>query len=73
LCEKCDDIITCARSGHHLLPDRIEHGAPYFGKSLRVHMQTINTRFFRVYQYIFQLSCVNSQFTLTLTNNNRFV
>jgi hypothetical protein len=36
LCEKCDDIITCAGSGHHLLPDRIEPGAPYFGKSLPV-------------------------------------
>jgi len=34
LCEKCDDIITCAGSGHHLRPDRIEPGAPYFGKSL---------------------------------------
>jgi hypothetical protein len=22
LCKKCDDIITCAGSGHHLLPDR---------------------------------------------------
>jgi hypothetical protein len=34
LCEKCDDIITCAGSGHHLRPGRIEPGAPYFGKSL---------------------------------------
>ena len=34
LCKKCDDIITCAGSGHHLRPDRIEPGAPYFGKSL---------------------------------------
>jgi len=33
LCEKCDDIITCAGSGHHLRPDRIEPGATYFGKS----------------------------------------
>jgi len=24
LCEKCDDIITCAGSGHHLRPDRID-------------------------------------------------
>ena len=31
--KKCDDIITCAGSGHHLRPDRIEPGAPYFGKS----------------------------------------
>jgi hypothetical protein len=23
LCEKCDDIITCAGSGHHLRPDRL--------------------------------------------------
>jgi len=29
-------IITCAGSGHHLRPDRIEPGAPYFGKSLPV-------------------------------------
>jgi len=36
LCEKCDDIITCAGSGHHLRPDRIESGAPYFGTSLPV-------------------------------------
>jgi len=34
LCEKCDDIITCSGSGHHLRPDRTEPGAPYFGKSL---------------------------------------
>jgi len=32
--EKCDDIVTCAGSGHNLRPDRIEPGAPYFGKSL---------------------------------------
>ena len=32
--KKYDDIITCARSGHHLRPDRIKSGAPYFGKSL---------------------------------------
>jgi len=31
LCKKCDDIITCAGSGHHLRPDRIEPGAPHFG------------------------------------------
>ena len=37
LCKKCDDIITCAGSGHHLRPDRIEPSAPYFGKSLTVH------------------------------------
>ena len=36
LCKKCDDIITCAGSGHHLRSDRIEPGAPYFGKSLPV-------------------------------------
>jgi hypothetical protein len=30
LCEKCDDIVTCAGSGHHLRPDRIEPGAPYW-------------------------------------------
>ena len=36
MCEKCDDIITCAGSGHHLRPDKIEPGAPYFGKSLPV-------------------------------------
>jgi len=36
LCKKCDDIITCAGSGHHLPPDRIEPGAPCFGKSLPV-------------------------------------
>ena len=36
LCKKCDDIITYAGSGHHLRPDRIELGAPYFGKSLPV-------------------------------------
>ena len=35
MCKKCD-IITCAGSGHHLRPDRIEPGAPYFGKSLPV-------------------------------------
>ena len=35
-CNKCDDIITCAGSGHHLRPDRIETGAPYSGKSLPV-------------------------------------
>jgi len=34
LCEKCDDIVTCAGSGHYLRPDRIEPGAPYFGTSL---------------------------------------
>jgi hypothetical protein len=34
LCEKCDDIITSAGSGHNLRPDRIEPDAPYFGKSL---------------------------------------
>jgi hypothetical protein len=34
LFEKSDDIITCAGSGHHLLPDRIEPGAPYFWKVL---------------------------------------
>jgi hypothetical protein len=34
LCMKCDDIITCAGSGHHLHPDRIEPGTPYFEKSL---------------------------------------
>ena len=33
MCKKCD-IITYAGSGHHLRPDRIEPGAPYFGKSL---------------------------------------
>jgi hypothetical protein len=62
LCEKCDDIVTYAGSGHHLLPDRIEPDAPYFGKSLSVRSRTINTRFSTVYRYIFQLSCVNSQF-----------
>ena len=36
LCKKCDDIITCAGSGHHLHPERIESGTPYFGKSLSV-------------------------------------
>ena len=36
MCDKCDDIITCAGSGHHLRPDKIEPGAPYFGKSLPV-------------------------------------
>ena len=36
MCEKCVDIITCAGSGHQLRPDRIETGAPYFGKSLPV-------------------------------------
>ena len=36
MCEKCDDKITCAGSGHHLRPDKIEPGAPYFGKSLPV-------------------------------------
>ena len=36
LCKKCDGIITCAGSGHYLRPDRIEPGAPYFGKSLPV-------------------------------------
>ena len=30
LCKKCDDIISCAGSGHHLRPDRIEPGAQYF-------------------------------------------
>jgi hypothetical protein len=34
LCEKCDDIITCAGSGYILRPDRIEPGVLYFGKSL---------------------------------------
>ena len=34
MCEKCDDIITYAGNGHHLRPDRIEPGTPYFGKSL---------------------------------------
>jgi hypothetical protein len=67
LCEKRDVIITCAVSGHHLLPDRIEPGTPYFGKSLPVRLRTVNTRFSGVYRYIFQLSCVNSQFTLTRT------
>jgi len=28
LYKKYDDIITCAGSGHHLRPDRIEPGAP---------------------------------------------
>ena len=37
LCKKCDDIIACAGSGHHLRPDRIASGAPYFGKSLPGH------------------------------------
>jgi hypothetical protein len=32
LCEKCDDIITCAVNGHHLRPDRIEPGTSHFGK-----------------------------------------
>jgi hypothetical protein len=36
LCEKCDDIITCAGSGQYWHPDKIEPGAPYFGKSLPV-------------------------------------
>jgi hypothetical protein len=27
VCEKCDDIITCAGSDHHLRSDRIEPGA----------------------------------------------
>ena len=36
MCEKCDDIIKFAGSGHNLRPDRIEPGAPYFGKSLPV-------------------------------------
>ena len=35
MCKKCDDIITCAGSGHHLRPDRTEPSAPYFGKSER--------------------------------------
>ena len=37
LCKKCDDIIICAGSGHHLRPDRTEPGAPYFGKSFPVY------------------------------------
>jgi len=37
MCKKYDDIMTCAGSGHHLRPDRIESGALYFGKSLPVH------------------------------------
>jgi len=36
LCGKCDDIITCTGNGHHLCPDRIIPGAPYFGNSLPV-------------------------------------
>jgi hypothetical protein len=36
LYEKYDEITTCAESGHHLRPDSIEIGAPYFGKSLSV-------------------------------------
>jgi len=36
LCKKCDDIIKCAESGHHLRQDRTEPGTPYFGKSLPV-------------------------------------
>ena len=39
MCKKFDDIIPCAGSGHHLRPDRIEPGAPYFGKSLPVRPQ----------------------------------
>jgi len=33
---KYDYIITSAGSGHHLRADKIELGAPYFGKSLPV-------------------------------------
>jgi len=36
LCKKCDDIITRAGSGHHLRPDKIKSGAPYFGKCVPV-------------------------------------
>ena len=43
MCKKCDDIITCAGSGHHLRPDRIEPGAPYFGKSLPVRCNHHNS------------------------------
>jgi len=42
LCKKCDDIITCAGSGHHLRPDRIEPSAPYFGKSLPVRPMSLS-------------------------------
>ena len=48
MCAKCDDIITCAGSGHHLRPDRIELGATYFGNnkhslphSTPIHFPTI--------------------------------
>jgi len=34
LYEKRDDIMTCPGSGHHLLPDRTEPGAPYLWKVL---------------------------------------
>jgi len=30
------NVMTCAGSGHHLRPDRIEPSAPYFGKYLPV-------------------------------------
>ena len=40
-CKKCDDIITCAGSGHHLRPDRIGPGAPYFGKSSPVRLLSL--------------------------------
>jgi len=36
-------------------------------------VRTIKIRSSTVYRYIFQLSCVNSDITLTLTNNNRIV
>jgi len=45
LCEKCDYIISCAGSGHHLRPDRIEPGALYFGKSLPVRPNLLLFKF----------------------------
>jgi len=68
MCKKCNDIITCVGSGYHLRPDRIEPGAPYFGKSLPVrHCHCLNffgdVCFQGVYRSWFVL--VNSPFQIS--------
>jgi len=43
LCKKCDDIITCAGSGHHLCPDRIDRIIKEMPGSVASGTHCINT------------------------------
>ena len=66
LCKKCD-IITCAGNGHHLRPDRIEPGAPYFGKALPVSPLSL-PEFLRQYMFSRRLWFVECFGKLCLSN-----